>query len=476
MKSSLIIKGLTPGLTESGKIKIGEKGRMVQSRSGTQFQPPTKLDHFRVTSLERGPDGNYITDMAVHRLYGDRPRALPVRLLYDEIDLNFQCRYACFRGRTLWCTGDGEFASRAANGNGHQEVPCPCGRQDPAYTGEDRCKINARLSVIIDGMDRVGGVWVLRSTSYNTTVGILSSLALIKRITGGPLAGLPLELTLNPKTVVTPDGKIQTVWVVGLEFKGTIQQLQQIGLDQAKRDAVHYARIERIEHEARALLTHDPLVLETEPDDIVEEFYPEQARKGPEAIDGQPAPSGPSKPDVNQEDQAKPEETTKQQETGKSEERLPPEPKPQAPPSRRSRRNSFEVDPNDWDGKTELATCGCTPEQILSLRGLAKDPGNRVIVKEYLAGIGYDQLSFLRKEEAEDLIARLSGAKEPVPPANGNHVEAPPVPDDLVECPVNGGDKLSKSAHCLTDCEHRKRDGFCVFAGDPIPHSEAATI
>ena len=57
MQQSLIIKGLAPGLTERGKIKIGEKGRMIQSQRGTQFQPPQKLDHFRITTLYRGPDG-----------------------------------------------------------------------------------------------------------------------------------------------------------------------------------------------------------------------------------------------------------------------------------------------------------------------------------------------------------------------------------------------------------------------------------
>ena len=37
---SLIIKGLVQGLTERGKIKIGEKGRMITSSQNKEFQPP----------------------------------------------------------------------------------------------------------------------------------------------------------------------------------------------------------------------------------------------------------------------------------------------------------------------------------------------------------------------------------------------------------------------------------------------------
>ena len=454
MKTSLIIKGLTPGLTEAGKIKIGEKGRMITSAKGTAFQPPTKLDHFRVTTLERGADGNYITDMGVHRLYGDKPRSLPIRLLYDDVDLNFQCRYACFRGRSMWCSGDGEIAIRI-NGN-TQEVPCPCGRQAPDYKAEDRCKINARLSVIIDGMDRVGGVWVLRSTSYNTTVGILSSLALIKRITGGPLAGLPLELTLNPKTVVDPNGKIQTIWVVGLQFKGSIEQLQQIGLEQAKRDALHYARIERIEVEARALLAHNPVMIDNaEADDVVEEFYPEQVQQSSHVE----TPLPPVETQATKEP-----ETTQPENT---ETKRGPQ-NAEASSGGRRRTKKFAVDPEAWNGKTEIATCGSTPEQLAALRELSREPEIKKRIMAFMAAIGFDQLSFLRLEEAAQLLVELQ------PKTANGYTEAPKdaaPPDDLVPCPLREGDRMSVSQFCHTICEDRQKFGFCPSCGDPIPDS-----
>ena len=49
---SRIIKNLAPSLTQRGKIKIGEKGKMIKSQGGADFQLPKKLDHFKVVSAE----------------------------------------------------------------------------------------------------------------------------------------------------------------------------------------------------------------------------------------------------------------------------------------------------------------------------------------------------------------------------------------------------------------------------------------
>lgn len=280
------IKNLTPGLVERGKIKIGQKGAMRTSGQGNQFQPPQKLDHFLITTMERGQDGNFLRDEAIHRQLGDKPREIPVVLIYDDIDLNFQTRYAAYKGRSLWCSGDGEVARRMIqpgdprNGKAPEfkEGACPCHRQDPTYTGPDKCKINGTLSVMIRGAEAIGGVWKLRTTSYNTVVGILSSLALIKRITGGPLAGIPLTLTLTPKAVADPiRGSQQTVYVVGIEYRGAMEALQNTGHELMLSRATHNLRIEHIEDEARQLISHSPAnyAAPDSVDDEVEEFYPE---------------------------------------------------------------------------------------------------------------------------------------------------------------------------------------------------------
>ena len=279
---SLLIKNLLPGLPERGKIKIGVKGAMMTSRGGKEFQPPQKLDHFVITTMARGPDGNFVRDAELHKQFGEKPTRLPVRLLFDDIGLNFQSRYACFKGKTLWCSGDGERADRLDDAGKHFQVPCTCERIARDYKGPEKCKINGILSVMIDGAGAIGGVWKFRTTSFNTTVGIMSSLSLLKGITGGVLAGIPLELVLAPKTAIAPDtGAAQTVYVVGLEYRGSVAELEAASYATAMRRAQHHQRIENVEQEARLLIASRAAPGTVFPDEenaeVVEEFYPDQA-------------------------------------------------------------------------------------------------------------------------------------------------------------------------------------------------------
>jgi hypothetical protein len=260
----------------------------MKSSKGNEFQPPQKLDHFIITTMQRGEDGNFVKDAEIHGAIGDKPKAIPVRLLYDDIELNFQCRYTCYKGKQRWCVGDGERAARMNGGGKAAITPCPCERQAPDYTGPEKCKINGCLSVIIDGAATVGGVWRFRTTSYNSTVGILSSLAMIKSVTGGPLAGIPLMMTLTPKTVANPvDGKSQTVFVVGVEYRGGVDELRQVGYDLAMKRQTHQIRMDDIEKQARKLLAHEDPVND---EDVVDEFYPEQAQAGPDQAAPEPEP------------------------------------------------------------------------------------------------------------------------------------------------------------------------------------------
>ena len=276
----MMIKNLHPALTERGKIKIGMKGETRKASSGKSYQLPQKLDHFLVTTLFRDDTGNFKVDKEIMDKLGEKPTTIPIQLLYDDPNLNLQTRYAVYTGRQLWCSGDGETALRLKQGQRAREgVRCICERQDPSYEGQDRCKINGTLSVIIDGVPQIGGVWKFRTTSYNTVVGLMSSLALIRRMTGGILAGIPLQLTLSPKTVTSPaDGKVQTVFVVGIEYHGTADELQAIGYDTANKNAIHAVKIETLEQEARKLLAApaDKVFASDDEDDLIDEFYPGQ--------------------------------------------------------------------------------------------------------------------------------------------------------------------------------------------------------
>jgi hypothetical protein len=285
-----MIKGLVPRLPERGHIKIGALGETRKTRDGKgTYQLPSKLDHFRITTLERDRTGNFTLDKAVYDKLdlGEAPTEIPIRLLYDDPSLNFPTRYACYSGKTLWCTGDGESAQRASRnyrqpmvrGEEHQ-VTCPCHRSQAAYDGPERCKMNGRLSAVIDGASRLGGCYIFRTTSYNSIVGILSSMTFLKSVTGGILANIPLRLVVQEKAATKPsDGTPVTVYIVALEFDGDLEELQERAHKIALDRATTHLSIENIENEARrvlSLLPPDAALPGDIPEDVIEEFYPEQ--------------------------------------------------------------------------------------------------------------------------------------------------------------------------------------------------------
>lgn len=283
----LMIKNLIPSLPERGKIKIGMKGALRTSAGGKEFQPPKKLDHFIVTGLDRGQDGNFVRDANIHRQIGDQPKSIPVRLLYDDPALNFPTRYAMFSGRTLVCSGDGETATKVDPKAGTtSERSCPCEFADPARTGA-KCKMNGALGVLLDlDVGGIGGVWKFRTTSYNSIVGIMSTMAFLRSQTGGILANIPLVLTVTPKQATAPDGSQLTIQVVGLEFQGKLADLLESAHSVALFRAKTHVSIAEIETEARRLLAlpspNVPLPGD-DADDIVEEFYPHEAAAMPKA-------------------------------------------------------------------------------------------------------------------------------------------------------------------------------------------------
>jgi len=271
VKLSPMLKTITPGLIELGKIKIGRKGKQTTSGGGKKFQPPTKLSYFLVTGLERDATGNFIKDEAIHKIIGDEPKRIPITLLFDDIALNFPSWMAHYQGETRTCKGDGEHAYKQGSTN---PIECPCDKADVDHKpAADRCKMNGMLSCIIRGAGGVGGVWRLRTTSYNSITGITSALALIKRITGGPLSGIDLDLVIAPKTGTDPDGKSRKIYIVGVEYVGELEKLRNEGLALAQSTVTHKKQLAALE--GAVLTAHDAEFEDVA--DVVEEFYPENA-------------------------------------------------------------------------------------------------------------------------------------------------------------------------------------------------------
>ena len=274
------VKGLMPGLMEVGKIKIGIKGDLVKSKDGNEFRLPQKIDHFRIVKNERDEQDDYVPDDYIIDIIKRNPMAtldkdgnivgIPIRLLYNEIDLVFPTQYVSYVNGKLSCSGNGE----KAHTRDGRETPCPCARLDSAYSGKDKCKISGTLSCIIEG-GNVGSCYKFRTTSINSARFILSSLMLIKAATGGLLSFIPLRLVISPKkTIIPATGAPTTIYVVTVEYQGGIDDLQQKALTMGKERMNLIENMRDIEAEARKIVC-DEVDQEREEREYAEEFFPE---------------------------------------------------------------------------------------------------------------------------------------------------------------------------------------------------------
>ncbi len=278
-----MIRNLTPRPAERGRIKIGGLGEERKKRDGSgTYMLPEKWDHIVVMTTQRDAAGRLIPDKALMDRLMEKQGVkklteIPIRLLFDDPDLNFFTRYSAYSGNRCWCSGDGLEAQRLTGDNGkYAPVPCPCEHLDADYKGPGaKCKPWGSLRCLIEGVDRVGGVWTFKTTSWHSVNAILSSMALIRTITGGPLAGLPLTMVLSPKTVSSPEGKNQVVFIVSLEYRGMEEALAQLGYDIAKRRIEHQVRMESIEAEARKLLVAPYQETPEEQAATAAEFHPD---------------------------------------------------------------------------------------------------------------------------------------------------------------------------------------------------------
>lgn len=293
-----MIKGFMPGLPEVGKIKIGKKGLLKTSSSGKKFRMPEKSDHFTVTSLERDQNDDFKPNNKIMKMLGENPTIIPIRLLYNNIDLNFPTSYAMYSKSKCECRGDGEFIDSQYIQNELKCDPKTC-----EHFKSKKCKPNGILSVTIDGSALIGGVYKFRTTGFNSIKNILSSMSYIQTLTGGVLAGLPLQMRLIPKTV-SPNGMTgtTTVYTVNIEFAGTANEL----IEHAKEIAITQGamRNEILAIEERATEALQQPESKQECKDVSDEFYPIDLDKKPDIgiPDKKPEISIPNKkPSLHQE-------------------------------------------------------------------------------------------------------------------------------------------------------------------------------
>ncbi|MBA6124513.1 hydrolase or metal-binding protein [Pseudomonas sp. NC26] len=190
-----MLKGLalTPPLL--GRISIGK----VIEKNGKRL--PEKDDQFTITSQVQSRDGWLLHPLndELRPSKEDKLRSIPVRLLFNEPELNFRADYTLFdrqSGRPL-CVGNGETCKRATQ-DGMQSLPCPSPDACPLAKG-GACKPYGRLNVLIGDDDPLGS-FVFRTTGFNSIRTLAARLHYFQAISGKRLACLPLELRLRGKS------------------------------------------------------------------------------------------------------------------------------------------------------------------------------------------------------------------------------------------------------------------------------------
>lgn len=259
-------------MSEIGRIKIGGLDETVRRTStGREWQAPVKYEHFVVTTMERNKSGNFVKDEAIHSVIGENPRELGIRLLYNDIELNFRTELAYYQGKTCICRGDGEVAQRLDKETGElSEVSCPCSKMNEKMG----CKPHGVLNCLLEQCTLCGGVHRFATTSWNTIKGIISSLKFISACTGGKIAGLPLKLKYTKKATTTKDGQSTTIPVIMIVYDGNPVQMLEAAISNEKQRIEAGIRMETLETTVRNEMKQLTASTEILDEEEVEEFHP----------------------------------------------------------------------------------------------------------------------------------------------------------------------------------------------------------
>ncbi|WP_137819619.1 hydrolase or metal-binding protein [Pseudomonas sp. 2FG] len=190
-----MLKGLALTPPVLGRISIGK----VIEKNGKRL--PEKDDQFTITSQVQGRDGWLLHPLndELRQAQEGKLRSIPIRLLFNEPELNFRADYTLFdrnTGRPL-CVGNGETCKRQGE-DGIKTLPCPSPDACPLAKG-GVCKPYGRLNVVIGDDDPLGS-FVFRTTGFNSIRTLAARLQYLQAISGHRLACLPLELRLRGKS------------------------------------------------------------------------------------------------------------------------------------------------------------------------------------------------------------------------------------------------------------------------------------
>ena len=265
-----MIKGLAITPPALGRISIGR----VVEKNGKRL--PEKDDQFTITSQIQSKEG-WVKHPLDEQLRANTPnqklRSIPVRMIFNDPDLNLRAEYTLFdrqTGRPV-CVGNGETCQRLTN-QGVEQLPCPSPDLCPLAQGGN-CKPYGRLHVNLDESDEFG-TFIFRTTGFNSIRTLAARLSYYHAASNGLLSCLPLQLILRGKS--TTQSYRQPVYYVdltlreGISLNEAIMQAKQI--DEQSKQAGFYQ--EALDFTARKGFGNGRMDVDMEEGlDVVEEFY-----------------------------------------------------------------------------------------------------------------------------------------------------------------------------------------------------------
>ena len=272
-----MLKGLALTPPVIGRIAIGK----VVEKNGKRL--PEKDDEFTVTSQVQNKDGwvNHPVDETLRKASGSKLRNIPVRLLFDDPDLNLRANYSLFdrqTGRPL-CVGNGETCRRSTS-SGLQTLPCPSPEACELARGGN-CKPYGRLNVRIGDDDELGS-FVFRTTGFNSIRTLSTRLKYFHAVSGGLLSTLPLELRLRGKS--TTQSHRAAIYYVDLTVRTGMTMSEAISsakLQSAERNVLGFDQVALDEAARQGFAEGAFEESEEEGAAVVEEFYPDECDNEP---------------------------------------------------------------------------------------------------------------------------------------------------------------------------------------------------
>lgn len=268
-----MIKGLAITPPVLGRISIGK----IIEKNGKRV--PEKDDQFTITSQIQTKDGwvkHPLDEQLREKAQNGKLRTIPVRMIFNEPELNLRAEYSLFDRQTgrLICSGNGETCQRLGQ-NGIEQHPCPSPDLCPLAQG-GLCKPYGRLYVNLDESDEFG-TFIFRTTGFNSIRTLAARLSYYHAASGNLLSCLPLQLTLRGKSTTqsyrTPIYYVDLTLRDGVNLQEAISSAKQI--DEVSKAAGFYQ--EAVDHIARRGFANARFEMDTEEGlDVLEEYYPEQ--------------------------------------------------------------------------------------------------------------------------------------------------------------------------------------------------------